>query len=53
MNFLEILGIFFIVTVLANVLVGIFAMKNALPETMNVELFEDSDFDSLKVSKAY
>jgi hypothetical protein len=53
MNFLEILGVFFIVTVLANVLVGIFAMKNALPETVNVDLFEESDLDSLTVGKAY
>ena len=53
MNFLEILGVFFIVTVLANVLVGIFAMKNALPETVNVDLFEESDLDSLTIGKAY
>jgi hypothetical protein len=53
MNFLEILGVFFIVTVLANILVGVFAMKNALPETINVDAFEEDNLESLTISKAY
>jgi len=53
MNFLEILGVFFIVVVLANLLVGIFAMKNAIPETFSIDLFEEDNLDSLNIGRIY
>lgn len=51
MNLLETLGILFIAIVALNAIIGLFAMKNAIPENNVNEFAQDVNFSSLKVSK--